>query len=185
MAQAVLKQRPRRASLWRYNYAILAGGGYWVIVLPVAASMVTMLWMFPLQSVFGQVAATKIAELMVPVLGAFLAAHTMAPEYRSGVGAVLACKPVSLQRVVVARVALALAVALVLGLTVLVVCSWLLSPVNVWTPLLAALPSLWFLSMLAMTFATLFRNSLAGFAVAAAIWALDFGLGYSDRKSVV
>ena len=42
----------------------------------------------------------------------------------------------------------------------------------------AGLPSLWFLSLLALTFATLFRNALAGFGMAAAVWALDLVVGY-------
>jgi hypothetical protein len=168
-----------RRLLWRYNRSILAGGGYWVIVLPVAASQVVTLWMMALATDFNQRVATHIAELMAPILGAFLVAHALAPEYRSGVGAVLACKPVSLHRVVTMRVGLAMLAAALLTFVTLAVCSVGLHPIDVLSPMLASLPSLWFLSLLALTFATLFRNSLAGFSVAAGLWALDLGVGYA------
>jgi len=165
--------------LWRYNYRILLGTGYWIVVLPLAASQVVTLWMMALASDFQQVAATHIAEMMTPILGAFLVAHSLAPEYRGGVGAVLACKPVSLHRVVTMRAGLAMFAAMVLSAVTLTVCSVGLKPIDVPGPLLAALPSLWFLSMVALTFATLFRNALAGFATASALWAVDLTLGYS------
>src|SRR5688572_5255350 len=96
-----------RNPLWRYNYKILMGAGYWVVVLPVAASQIVTMWMMALSAEFSQEVGTRIAELMAPILGAFLAAHCLAPEYRSGTGTVLASKPVSLHRVVTVRVALA------------------------------------------------------------------------------
>jgi hypothetical protein len=167
------------ARLWRYNYAILLGAGYWIIVLPVAASQVVTLWMFALAGDFSESTASVIAELMTPILGAFLVAHAMAPEYRSGIGAVLACKPVSLHRVVTMRVALALLLPVALAAVTLGVCSLGLKPINVGAALWPALPSLWFLAMLALTFSTLFRSSLGGFSVAAGLWALDVSLGFA------
>src|SRR5437763_669648 len=104
----------RGSPLWRYNYKILVGTGYWVLVLPVAASQVVTLWMMALASDFNQAVGTHIAELMTPILGAFLVAHSLAPEYRSGIGTVLACKPVSLHRVVTIRVGLAMLAAVLL-----------------------------------------------------------------------
>lgn len=168
-----------RGRLWRYNYRILMGTGYWILVLPIAASQIVTLWMMALSSDFSQATASQIAEMMTSILGAFLVAHSMAPEYRSGVGGVLASKPVSLHRVVSMRAGLAMAAALFLTWVTLSVCSTTLKPIDVAGPMLAAVPSLWFLSLLALTFATLFRNALAGFAVAAALWGVDQALGYS------
>lgn len=170
--------KPRRGQLWRYNYAVLMGGGYWILVLPLAASQVVTLWMMALSTEFSQSVATGIAELMAPILGAFLVAHSMAPEYRSGIGAVLACKPVSMHRVVTMRVAIAMMLPLLLTTITLTICSVGLKPIDIGPPLLAALPPLWFLSMLALTCATLFRSAPAGFAMAAVLWALDVALGY-------
>jgi ABC-type transport system involved in multi-copper enzyme maturation permease subunit len=100
--------------LWRYNYRILIGNGYWIIVLPIAASQMVTLWMMALAKDFGQMPATFIAEMMAPILAAFLVAHSMAPEYKSSVGAVLACKPLSLHRVVTMRVVIAMLASLAL-----------------------------------------------------------------------
>lgn len=167
-----------RSRLWRYNYAIITGIGYWILVLPVAASQMVTLWMMALAGDFNQDAATRISEMMTPILGAFLVAHAMAPEYRSGIGSVLACKPVSLHRVVTMRVGLALLMPVLLTFVTLGVCHIGMKPIDLGDALLAGLPPLWFLSMLALTFATLFRSSLAGFAVAAGLWALDLALGF-------
>jgi hypothetical protein len=170
---------PSRAALWRYNYKILIGSGYWIIVLPVAASQVVTLWMFALSHDFSQLVGTQIAELMTPIVGAFLVAHALAPEYRSGIGAVLACKPVSLGKLLVIRVGLALLVAVVLTWVTLMVCSVGLSPIDLKEALLPGLPSLWFLSMAALALATLFRSALAGFASVAALWALNVAIGFT------
>src|SRR3712207_6748217 len=113
--------------------------------------------MMAMSGAFGQNVATLIAELLAPILRAFLVAHSMAPEYRSGVGAVLVSKPVSLHRVVTIRVGLAMLAAFLLTWATLGICSLGIAPVQIWEPLLACLPPLWFLSMLALTFATLFR----------------------------
>jgi hypothetical protein len=164
--------------LWRYNYKILLGTGYWILVLPIAVSQVVTLWMMALASDFTVEGATRIAELMAPLLAAFLAAHTLAPEYKSGVGAVLASKPLSLYRVLAVRVSLALIGGLLLTAVSLYICTTLGKELNVPPMLLAAVPGVWFLSLVALTFATLFRNALGGFAVAAGIWALDWVVGY-------
>jgi hypothetical protein len=165
--------------LWRYNYQVLIGSAYWILVLPVAASQVVTLWMFAMGGGFTQLAAIRIAELMMPALGAFLVAHSLAPEYKGTIGAVLASKPVSLHRVITLRAALAMLLAFLLTAVTLLVCSTLVQPVDVGRALLAGLPSLWYLSLLALLFATLFRNALGGFGVAIGIWAMDVALGYS------
>ncbi len=175
---AIALPRGGGARLWRYNYKVLMGTGYWILVLPVAISQIVTLWMMVLAADFSFVAAARIAELMTPLLGAFLAAQALAPEYRSGVGAVLASKPLSLHRVLTVRVTLALLAGLLLSAISLGICTTLGQPINVPPLLLAAVPGLWFLSLVALTFATVFRNSLGGFAVAAGVWALDYAVGY-------
>src|SRR5262249_13726082 len=177
MAEAA--SRAPDGSLWRYTFKILTGTGYWVLIVPVAAMMIVTIWMMALQTAFDQATADQIAEMMMPILGAFLVAHSLAPEYRSSIGAVLASKPVSLHRVLTLRVALGLIAPLLLTAVPIVLSSLTIKAVDVVTPLVGALPSLWFLSMLALTFATLFRSPLGGFAVAAGLWALDLEVGYS------
>lgn len=167
-----------RGRFWRYNFKVLMGTGYWVLAIPVAASQIVTLWMMALSTAFGQHPATRVAELMTPVLSAFLVAHSLAPEYRSGVGAVLACKPLSLGKVLGMRSGLGMLAAVGLTLITLSVCSATLKPIEVGPPVLASLPSVFFLSGLALVFATIFRNPIGGFAVALGIWALDFAMGY-------
>lgn len=169
---------PRPGQFWRYNYLILAGAGYWALAVPVATSQLVTLWMMALSSDFQQATANRIGELMTPVLGAFMVANSLAPEYRSGVGSVLACKPVSLSRVLAIRAGLGMLAALMLSLITLTVCSVGLKPVQIWPPLLASIPSLFFLSSLALLFATIFRNPLGGFAIALGLWCFDFALGF-------
>lgn len=167
------------AALWRYNYKIIWGVGFWILVLPVAATQIVTLWMFVLQHDFSQSVAATVAELMTPISGAFLAAHALAPEYRSGISAVLSCKPVSLLRVASLRVVLGLLISLLLTWVSLRVCSMVLSPVDIEPVMLAAIPSLLFLAMVALTMATMFRSSLGGFAVAAGLWAVDLHAGHT------
>lgn len=164
--------------LWRYNARILFGTGYWILVLPVAASQIVTLWMMALAADFSEMTGQRIAEMMTPILGAFLVAHSMAPEYKSGIGSVLASKPVSLHRVVTIRIALAMLLAFLLTFVTLVVCSVGLQPLDLGPVLLAAIPSLWFLAVVALVSATLLRSSMAGFAMAAALWGLDLLVGY-------
>jgi hypothetical protein len=185
MAGAIAKGRregPKGSGgmrLWRYNYKILLGTGYWILVLPIAVSQIVTLWMMALAADFSVEGATRIAELMAPLLAAFLAAHTLAPEYKSGVGAVLASKPLSLFRVLAVRVTLALIGGLLLTAVSLYICTTLGKQLDVPPMLVAAIPGVWFLSLIALTFATLFRNALGGFAVAAGIWTLDWVVGYA------
>lgn len=165
--------------IWRYNYAILLGGGYWVIVLPVAATMVVTLWMMALATDFNQPYATRLGELMIPILGAFLASHCLAPELRSGTGAVLASKPFPFYRVIGVRFLLALLTPVLLVYLSLMFCSMTLSPIDIGPVILAAVPPLWFLSALALLCSILFRSPLAGLMVPAALWVVDVVLGYS------
>src|SRR5436305_9385657 len=165
-------------SIWRYTFKIITGAGYWVVIAPAAAMVVVSCWMMALASAFDQATADQIAEMMMSILGAFLVAHSLAPEYRSSIGAVLASKPVSLHRVLTLRVALGVIAPIVFTAVPVILSSLTLKAVDVVTPLIAALPSLWFLSMLALTFATLFRSPLGGFAVAAGLWVLDLEIGY-------
>src|SRR5438067_5308195 len=178
MATAAAARRAPAGSIWRYTFKILTGSGYWVLIVPVAAMMIVSIWMMALANAFDQATADQIAEMMMSILGAFLVAHSLAPEYRSSIGAVLASKPVSLHRVLTLRVAIGVIAPIAFTAVPVILSSLTLKAVDVATPLLGALPSLWFLSMLALTFATLFRSPLGGFAVAAGLWVLDLEVGY-------
>src|SRR5262249_547303 len=102
-----------------------------------------------------------------------LGAHLLSTEYRSRVGALLACRPVNIGRIVVLRLVVMLALVWGLALTSLLAFTFWKQPFEMTRPMFACAASTLFLTMLALTFATLFRHSLAGFGIAALYWALD------------
>ncbi|HLJ57260.1 MAG TPA: hypothetical protein VKT77_19645 [Chthonomonadaceae bacterium] len=144
----------------------------WLLVaFPVAVSQLTVFWMI-LTRRFQPDLPTECVELVTPLLGAFLGAHVLSAEYRSRVGALLACRPVNIGRIVIIRLVVVLAVVWALAIISLLAFAGM-SPYDMTTPFLACVASTLFLTMLALTFATLFRHSLAGFAIAAVYWIMD------------
>lgn len=164
------------ASLIRYNFRVLAFQNGWLLTIPLAASQLSVFWVGSTQRFQPSLPAT-VVETVSPLLGAFLSAHLLSAEYRSAVGAVLACKPVDIRKVVLIRLALVL--GLVWGLAGLSLLAFTLSmePFPILAPLAACIVSTLFLSMLALNFATLLRHPLGGFGVAALWWALDLPPG--------
>jgi len=164
------------ASLIRYNFRVLAFQNGWLLTIPLAASQLSVFWVGSTQEFRPSLPAT-VVETVTPLLGAFLTAHLLSAEYRSAVGAVLACKPVDIRKVVLIRLALAL--VLVWGLAGLSLLAFTLSmqPFPLGPPLVACAVSTLFLSALALNFATLLRHPLGGFGIAALWWALDLPPG--------
>ncbi len=144
----------------------------WLVAFPLAVSQLTVFWLVVTRR-FSADLPTQCVELVTPLLGAFLGAHLLSAEYRSRVGALLACRPVNIGRIVVLRLLVVLALVWLLAMISLMAFTYGLQPFDLTKPILACIPSTLFLTMLALTFATLFRHSLAGFGVAAVYWALD------------
>ena len=164
------------SSLIRYNFRVLAFQNGWLLTIPLAASQLSVFWVGSTQE-FRPDLPASVVETVSPLLGAFLTAHLLSAEYRSAVGAVLACKPVDIRKVVLIRLVLAL--ALVWGLAGLSLLAFTLSmqPFPIVAPFVACVVSTLFLSSLALNFATMLRHPLGGFAVAALWWALDLPPG--------
>ncbi len=144
-----------------------------LLAFPIAVSQLTVFWMGITRKFSEDIPSTSL-EVVTPILAAFLGAHLLSAEYRSRVGAILASRPVNIGRLVFLRLVVML--ALVWTLAVVSLFAFQLfwqTPYDMVTPMLASIPSTLFLAMLALTFATLFRNSLAGFSVAALYWAFD------------
>jgi tetratricopeptide (TPR) repeat protein len=161
-----------QTTLLRYNFRVLMLNNWWLLVFPLAVSQLSVFWNVLTQRfTLGMPAQT--VEMITPLVAAFLGAHLLSAEYRSRIGAVLASRPVNISRIVVMRLAVMLALVWGLGMLSLLAYSSWMQPFDMKPVILAAIPSTLFLTMLALTFATLFRNSLAGFGVAAAYWALD------------
>jgi tetratricopeptide (TPR) repeat protein len=149
---------------------------WWLLVIPLAVSQITVFWTVATQQ-FAPALPAATVEMVSPLLAGFLCAHLLAAEYRSGVGAVLASKPVHIGRVVLLRLGVALAFVWALGGLSLLVFTFGMEPYSLAAPALALVISSLFLALLALTFATLFRHPLAGFGVAACWWLLDLPPG--------
>jgi ABC-type transport system involved in multi-copper enzyme maturation permease subunit len=165
-----------QTTLFRYNFRVLMLNNWWLLVFPLAVSQLTIYWNVLTQQ-YKPTLPSQSVEMVTPLLAAFLGAHLLSAEYRSRIGAVLASRPVNIGNIVVMRLVVML--ALVWGLAFLSVQAYYfwMEPFDQGVMILACVPSTLFMTMLALTFATLFRNSLAGFGIAALYWALDLPSG--------
>lgn len=159
-------------TLLRYNFRIMMLNNRWLVAFPLAVSQLTVFWLIVTRQ-FTADLPSQCVELVSPLLGAFLGAHLLSAEYRSRVGALLACRPVNIGRIVVLRLIVMLALVWALAWISLMAFTYGKQPFDFTPPILACIPSTLFLTMLAMTFATLFRHSLAGFGIAALYWTMD------------
>jgi len=165
-----------QTTLLRYNFRILMFHNWWLLVFPLAGSQLVVFWNILTQPFSPRLPALTV-EIVSPLLAAFLSAHLLSAEYRSRIGAIVASKPVSIDKVVLLRLAVALGLVWALAALSLVAYYFGMEPYNIGLPVLACVPSTLFLALFALTFATLFRNALAGFGVAALYWALDLPPG--------
>ncbi len=162
--------------LLRYNFRVVIFRNWWILVFPIAASQLVVFWnLITLR--FSENLPAHFAETTPPLLAAFLSAHLLTAEYRSGIGAILASKPVDIAKVVLIRLIVVMALVWVLAGLSLIAFYYGWEPYPIAPAALACIPSTLFMGMLALTFATLFRNAWAGFAVAAAWWAMDLAPG--------
>src|ERR1051326_9183536 len=88
--------------LLRYNFRIMMFNNRWLVAIPLAVSQLTVFW-FILTNLYTPDLPTRYVELVTPLLAAFLGAHLLSTEYRSRVGALLACRPIDIGRIVVLR----------------------------------------------------------------------------------
>ena len=161
-----------KSPLLRYNFRILMFHNWWLLVIPLAASQLSVFWTLVTQKFSAPLPASSV-ESVSPLLAAFLSAHLLAPEYRSGIGAVLAAKPVHIGKVVFLRLTIVLGLVWALGWLSLVGFYFGMQPYPMLLPGLAFMISSLFLGLFALTFATLLRHPLAGFGVAALYWLID------------
>lgn len=162
--------------LLRYNFRVVIFRNWWILVFPIAAGQLVVFWnLITLR--FNEHLPAHVVETTPPLLAAFLSAHLMTAEYRSGIGAILASKPVDIAKVVLMRLVVVMALVWALAALSLVAFYYGWEPYPMAPAFLACIPSTIFMGLLALTFATLFRNAWAGFAVAAAWWAMDLAPG--------
>jgi len=160
------------AALVRYNFRVVMFRSWWLLVFPIAASQLTVFWTLVTQRAAPTLPAQS-AEMVTPIVAAFLAAHVLAPEYPARVGAILASKPLNVTRLVFMRLAAVLAFVWFLQALTMAAFYVAAGPYNVGAVIIASLPSTLFLAILALTMATLFRQPMAGFGIAALYWVFD------------
>ena len=163
-------------ALLRYNFRVLMFHNWWLLVIPLAVSQLTVFWTIATQQ-FKPTLPANAVESISPLLAAFLCAHLLSAEYRSGIGAVLASKPIDIGKVVFLRLVIAIGLVWALGWLSLLAFSFGMAPYPLLQPGVAFMVSSLFLGLFALTFATLFRHPLAGFGIAAIYWALDLPIG--------
>ncbi len=168
--------RKRHAGIWVYNIRILLGNTYWLVVTPVAAIQLVLFWNMATATLFSTARAAQTVELLAPILAAFLCAHALAPE-QDGVGELVFVRPVSVEKVLALRLAVIFAFVFAALTPAFVIYAIGIDGFPLAVTLLAALPSMLMLSVLAMALASASRNPMLGFAGAGAFWALDLVIG--------
>jgi len=171
-----LVTRNRARTLWAYNLRILLGNSYWLIVTPIAITMLTFGWNLATVGLSEPADAARTLELLAPILGALLCAYTVAPEH-AGVGELVFVRPISLEKLLVLRLVAIFAFVLFLLLPPLFVYRMLVDGFAAGPTVLAAFVSTLFLSSLALAVAGATRLPLAGVGAASAFWVLDLALG--------
>lgn len=161
-----------QTTLFRYNFRVMMLNNWLLLAFPIAVSQLTVFWLI-LTRRFSSDLPAACVEMVTPILAAFLGAHLLSTEYRTRVGAILASRPVNIGRIVLMRLTVMLSLVWSLAILSLLAFRFMMQPFDLLPAFLACVPSTLFLTMVALTFATLFRQSLAGFAVAAVYWSLD------------
>ncbi|MCS6859124.1 MAG: hypothetical protein NZT92_02250 [Abditibacteriales bacterium] len=165
--------------LLRYNVRILLGNTVWLLVVPIASSQIIVIWNMSLANTFNDATAAKTAELLAPLWAALLCAHTLGQEYRSRLDEITFSKPLSVNRIVLLRLAAIFALVLLLTVATLGAFALWLRPFPFLSVLLAGIPSMLFLGTLALFLTALWRNPLLGFGAAALYMGLDWMKGMS------
>ncbi|MCJ7751399.1 MAG: hypothetical protein MUQ65_09950 [Armatimonadetes bacterium] len=163
---------PRSPGLWAYNIRILLGNSYWLIITPLAAAQLVLFWNMAVVSMSSPQRAVGTVELVAPILAAFLCAHALAPE-QGKVGELVFVRPVSIERVLVLRIVAVFAFVLLSMCPVLILYHLRIEAFPLGTTVLAALPSMLLLSVLALGIASAVHHPLLGFAAAGAFWVVD------------
>lgn len=90
-------------TLFRYNARVLLANSYWLLIIPVVASQLVIFWHMAIASLVTPATVARTCELVIPLLGAFLAAHALAPEQRYRVDEITFARPVPFTRTIILR----------------------------------------------------------------------------------
>ena len=162
----------------RYNARICAGLGAWIIVIPVASTMLVLFALMAMTSLVYTHTPVLVLELLGPLVMAFVGANLLRPEYQYNTLETVLTRPVSFRAIVTVRMCFAgVGVLLLQALLALYISRVMGKDFNVLLALLAALVSMVFLTSFAVTVAAIWRSPTLGLIAAAALWGLDVAFG--------
>jgi hypothetical protein len=163
---------------FQYDSKILLTNSYWLLVVPLVASQLVVLWHMAVAAVVKPGTVASACELVVPLMAAFLCAHVVTPEHRHRVDELTFVRPVSALRTVFLRLIALYTLTILLAAVMLFVYKvGLKQEFALGTMALASIPPVVFLSMLSMAFAAAWRTPAAGIGAAFAYWIVDAAWG--------
>jgi hypothetical protein len=158
----------------RYNARICAGLGPWLLVVPVASTMLVLFALMAMTSLVREHLAVMVLELLGALVMAFVGTSLLRPEYQYNTLETVLTRPVSFRAIVGVRMALAGSGVLALqALMALYMNRVMGKQFSLPSALLAAAVSMAFLAALAVTVGAFSRSPTLGFLAAGAFWALD------------
>ena len=160
--------------LFGYNTRILLGNSYWLLIIPVVASQLIIFWHMATASMVKASTVANSFELVIPLLAAFLCAHVVAPEHQNRVDELTFVRPVPFVRTIALRIlSMYLIVAVLATMMLFVYKNGLKTQFDPLTTVLAGIPSVLFMSLLALAFASAWRSAAVGIGITLVYWAAD------------
>lgn len=161
-------------TLFRYNARVLLANSYWLLIIPIVASQLVVFWHMAIASLVTPATVARTCELVIPLLGAFLAAHALAPEQRYRVDEITFARPVPFTRTIILRLLALYSLLVILAVLMMYVYrAGLKVDVELGDVLLAGVPSTLFLSLLSLSFAAAWRSPALGVGAALLYWIAD------------
>jgi ABC-type transport system involved in multi-copper enzyme maturation permease subunit len=164
--------------LLRYNARICTGLGPWLIVVPVAATMLVLFALMAMTSLIRESTPVLVLEMLGSILMAFVGVNLLRPEYQYNTLETVLTRPVSFRVILWVRVLLGtLAVLVLQALLGLYMRTVMHKPFDLGLAILGSAASMAFLTALAIAVAAAWRSPMFGFMVAGGFWVLDLILG--------
>jgi len=160
--------------LLRYNARICAGLGPWLIVVPVAATMLVLFALMAMTSLLQPATPVLVLELTGPLLLAFVGASLLRPEYEYNTLETVLTRPVSFRLVLVGRLLCGALFVVALQLLLAIYMRRVMQKeFNLPLAMASTAASMAFLCALAIAVTAGWRSATMGTGVAGAFWALD------------
>ncbi|MGQ9732295.1 MAG: tetratricopeptide repeat protein [Candidatus Zipacnadales bacterium] len=164
--------------LVRYNLRICTSLGPWIIVIPVAATMLVLFALMAMASLLREATPVLVLELLGSLLMAFVGVSLLRPEYQYDCLETVLTRPVSFRAILTVRMFLAgLAVLMLEALLCVYMRVVMDKPFSPGLALVSAAVSMAFLAAVATAVAAAWRSPTLGFVTAAFYWVVDAAVG--------